>query len=72
MKTNQRAVTVALAIAASMAGAGITLLLTGEAGWLKFAAWTVLFVSMQGWLFLPPSAAGRWCAVRLPRRWRQG
>lgn len=47
-----------LALAAAMIGAGITVLLAGQANWKKFAAWTIAYVSLQGWLFLPLSPAG--------------
>jgi len=67
MKTNLRAANVVLAMATAMISAAITILLAGEASWLKFAAWTMIFVSLQGWLFLPQNAAGRWCALKLPR-----
>ena len=71
MKTNLRAMNVGLAIATAMIGAALALLLAGEASWLKFAGWTLFFVSLQGWLFLPQSSAGRWCALKLPRLWKR-
>ncbi|MEN3331168.1 MAG: hypothetical protein V7641_533 [Blastocatellia bacterium] len=71
MKTNRRAMNVGLVIATAMVSAALTLLLAGEASWLKFAAWTIFFVSLQSWLFLPPSSAGRWCALKLPRLWKR-
>lgn len=71
MKTSLRAMNVVMAIAAAMIGAAIIVLLIGEASWLKFIAWTVFFVSLQSWLFLPQSAAGRWCALKLPRLWKR-
>jgi hypothetical protein len=72
MKTNLRAMNVVLAMAAAMISAAITIWLAGEASWLKFAAWTIVFGSLQGWLFLPQNAVGRWRALKLPRLWKRG
>jgi hypothetical protein len=71
MKSNLRAMNVVLAIVMAMISAAIITLLAGEANWLKFAAWTMFFVSLQSWLFLPQSPAGRWCALKLPRLWKR-
>jgi hypothetical protein len=71
MKTNLRAMNLIAAIATALLGAAITLLLTGEASWLKFVAWTIFFTSLQSGLFLPQTEAGRRCAVRLPRLWKR-
>ena len=71
MKTNLRAANVVLAMATAMIGAAIMILLAGNANWLKFVGWTIFFASLQSWLFLPQNAAGRWCAVKLPRLWKR-
>ena len=67
MKTNLKTTNIVMGMAATLLGAAITTLLIGEASWLKFAAWSIFFASLQSWLFLSPTPAGRWCAVRLPR-----
>jgi hypothetical protein len=54
-----------------MISAAIMILLAGNASWLKFAAWTIFFAALQSWLFLPQHAAGRWCALKLPRLWKR-
>jgi len=71
MKTDLKTRNVVLVMAAAMIGAGITIRLAGQASWLKFAAWTIVYVSLQGWLFLRPGPAGNLGALRLPRLWKR-
>lgn len=46
------AIKIALVIATAFAAAAITIFLTDEFGWMKFAAWSVFFVFLCGPLYL--------------------
>lgn len=52
MKSNLKVMKVVAAMAVAMIGAAITLLLAGEANWLKFAGWTIFFAALQNVWFM--------------------
>ena len=59
-------------MAAAVAAAAITMILIGEIGWVKFAAWMIFYAAICMPAFLTGGDSRRPCAIRLPRLWKRG
>ncbi|HEX5734412.1 MAG TPA: hypothetical protein VF131_16370 [Blastocatellia bacterium] len=67
--SRQLLINISVVLVGAMLASGIFLLLSGERGWVKFAAWVIFFTAIQSPFFLTKSS-DQSCSIlaRLKRR----